>query len=135
MGARALRTQRAALKLRPMFSLSHPGTVFALLIALNASACIDPAAASGDSTSAPTSAEEQQANRYTTNGVVRGIDRDRLSVTIAHEDVPGYMPAMTMPFSLRAASQVDGLDVGDNVRFTFQPEAGGRHVIVEIAKR
>ena len=33
------------------------------------------------------------------------------------------------------ASQVEGLDVGDAVRSTFQPESGGRHVVVEIAKR
>jgi Cu/Ag efflux protein CusF len=45
------------------------------------------------------------------------------------------MPAMTMPFSLRQASQVDGLDVNDSVRFTFAAEGGGRHVIVSIARR
>lgn len=119
-----------------MFSFSHAGAWLALVIALNSGACLNPDSGSGDTPSAEAPpGEEQQANRYTTNGVVRGIDRDRMSVTIAHEDVPGYMPAMTMPFSLRATSQVDGLDVGDNVRFTFQPEAGGRHVIVEIAKR
>ena len=122
---------------RPMFSLSPTTALLTLLLALNASACQDPTAAHGDTISneAPSGEEGQQAARYSVNGVVRGIDRDRLSVTIAHEDVPGYMPAMTMPFSLRTASQVDGLDVGDAVRFTFQPESGGRHVVVEIAKR
>ena len=102
-----------------------------LLAALSASACLSAESASGE----VASAEAQQANRYTTNGVIVGIDRDRLSVTIRHEDVPGYMPAMTMPFDLRSASQVDGLDVNDAVRFTFQPESGGRHVVVEIQKR
>ena len=118
-----------------MFSFSPSVVLVTLLLALPASACQDPEANGAAVSAEGAGHEEQQTNRYTTNGVVRGIDRDRLSVTIAHEDVPGYMPAMTMPFSLRAASQVDGLDVGDAVRFTFQPEAGGRHVVVEIAKR
>jgi protein SCO1/2 len=118
-----------------MFSLSPTTALLTLMLALNLGACQDRAAAHGDTLAEGASGEEQQANRYTVNGVVRGIDRDRLSVTIAHEDVPGYMPAMTMPFELRSADQVDGLDVGDEVRFTFQPESGGRHVVVEIAKR
>jgi len=119
-----------------MLSLSPTTALLTLLLALNASACQDPTTAQVDTIHADeTREEEQQGTRYSVNGVVRGIDRDRLSVTIAHEDVPGYMPAMTMPFSLRDASQVDGLDVGDAVHFTFQPESGGRHVLVEIAKR
>ena len=118
-------------RLGPMSLLTTPRALFALLIALSASACLSPESASGE----VASAETQQANQYTTNGVVRGIDRDRLSITIQHEDVPGYMPAMTMPFSLRSASQVDGLDVNDNVRFTFAAEGGGRHAIVSITKR
>jgi len=114
-----------------MSPLTKPRALFALLIALSASACLSPEAASGEAANA----EEQQSTQYTTNGVVREIDREDLSVTIRHEDVPGYMPAMTMPFSLRAASQVDGLAVDDAVRFTFERGTDGQHVIVSITKR
>lgn len=114
-----------------MSLLTKPRALLALLFALGASACLSPDSASGE----PASAEEQQQSQYTTNGVVREIDREDLSVTIRHEDVPGYMPAMTMPFTLRAATQVDGLAVDDNVRFTFQRGGNGQHVIVSITKR
>lgn len=114
-----------------MSLLTKPRALFALLLTLSASACLSPDSASGE---AP-SAEEQQANQYTTNGVVREIDREDLSVVIRHEDVPGYMPAMTMPFRLSAATQMDGLAVNDAVRFTFQRQSSGQHVIVSITKR
>lgn len=71
--------------------------------------------------------------RYETRGEIRAIQGDR--VDIEHEDVPGYMPAMTMPFYAEDAAMLEGLAVGDAVEFTFAPRAGGRHVIVAIAKR
>ena len=43
------------------------------------------------------SANEQ---RYELKGKVVAVDKDKSQVTIAHEDVKGYMPAMTMPFSV-----------------------------------
>jgi protein SCO1/2 len=38
--------------------------------------------------------------RYELKGKVVAVDRDKSQVTISHEDVKGYMPAMTMPFSV-----------------------------------
>jgi len=43
------------------------------------------------------SANEQ---RYELKGKVVAVDRDKSQVTISHEEVKGYMPAMTMPFSV-----------------------------------
>lgn len=73
------------------------------------------------------------ADEYGTRGEIRAIQGDR--VDIEHEDVPGYMPAMTMPFFVTDPAMLERLVVGDSVTFTFAPEAGGRHVIREIAKR
>lgn len=42
--------------------------------------------------------------RFELKGKVVSVDRDKSQVTISHEDVKGYMPAMTMPFSV---SQTD----------------------------
>lgn len=81
-----------------------------------------------------TSSEAQQRAEYDTRGTIRAIDLENRSITIAHENVPGYMPAMTMPFDLLDPAQVQGLSVGDRVAFRFRPEAGGRHVIVTIRK-
>jgi protein SCO1 len=40
--------------------------------------------------------------RYELKGKVVAVDRDKSQVTISHEDVKGYMPAMTMPFTVNA---------------------------------
>ncbi|QQS47230.1 MAG: SCO family protein [Acidobacteriota bacterium] len=40
------------------------------------------------------------AQRFEIRGKVIAADQSRLEVTIAHEEIPGYMEAMTMPFKL-----------------------------------
>ncbi len=80
------------------------------------------------------SSEAQQRREYQTRGTVRSIDLGNRTITIAHEDVPDYMPAMTMPFELTDVSQAEGISAGDRVSFRFRPEAGGRHVIVSLTK-
>ena len=52
-------------------------------------------------------------------GEIREIDRERSSVTIRHEAIPGLMGAMTMPFRLARASLLDGRSVGERVAFTL----------------
>ncbi len=41
------------------------------------------------------------AHRYEIKGKVVSVDRSRGQVTLAHEAIPGYMPAMTMPFTVK----------------------------------
>jgi protein SCO1/2 len=38
-------------------------------------------------------------------------------VKIAHEEIPNYMPAMTMPFMVRDSNSLRDLKIGDTVRF------------------
>lgn len=102
---------------------------------LTMTACLTAEQASGETPPAHASPQQAEATTYQATGVVRGIDRQRLMITIHHDPVPGYMPEMTMPFHLQAADQIDGIDVGDAVAFTFQPASGGRHVIVSLTKR
>jgi Cu/Ag efflux protein CusF len=72
--------------------------------------------------------------QFRTHGVVKRIADDRRSVHIAHDDIAGYMPAMTMSFSPRNAAQLDGIAVGDRVSFTFTDDGEGRRVIDAIAR-
>ncbi len=78
----------------------------------------------------PEPAQAEAPREYTTRGVVREITAGR-SVSIEHEDVPGYMPAMTMPFEIGSVA-LTGIAVGTRVEFRFRPEAGGRHVLTSI---
>lgn len=92
------------------------------------------AACGGSDTEAQTASAEPQQNsrRYTGQGNVREIREDRSSVTIQHDEIEGYMPAMTMPFQVEDASLLEGITVGARVEFTFSVEAGGRHVVRAI---
>ena len=47
--------------------------------------------------------------RYDLKGKVVSVDHDKQQVTIAHEEVKGYMPGMTMPFSVRKQSDFEML--------------------------
>ena len=42
------------------------------------------------------------AKRYTLRGKVTAVDKAKKKATIAHEDIPDYMDAMTMDFPIRA---------------------------------
>ncbi|MBC7173600.1 MAG: copper-binding protein [Polyangiaceae bacterium] len=76
----------------------------------------------------------REERSYEVEGTIRRIDREAKSITIAHENVPGYMPAMTMPFSVEDAHLFAGLAEGDRVRFRFSPKSGGKHVVTSIEK-
>jgi protein SCO1/2 len=52
--------------------------------------------------------------------VVRGIDKESGQVVIRHEEIAGFMKAMTMPFTLKDRAIFDDLRVGDTVEGTLR---------------
>lgn len=57
--------------------------------------------------------------RYELNGKVVSVDRDKSQVTIAHQEVKGYMPAMTMPFNVPSETDLQILAADDQVSATL----------------
>ena len=55
-------------------------------------------------------------HRYEFKGRVVSVDRAKGEVTVDHEDVKGYMPAMTMPFPLRDAEALKVIEAGDQLQ-------------------
>ena len=53
--------------------------------------------------------------RYPLKGTVVAVDKSERTATIKHEDVPGYMPAMTMPFKIKNDADLEMLKPGDQV--------------------
>lgn len=53
-------------------------------------------------------------------GVVRAVLPEINVVVLTHDDIPDYMTAMTMGFRVRDAGLLQGLEVGDVVRFTLR---------------
>jgi protein SCO1/2 len=72
-----------------------------------------------DGGSTPT-ANEGSITNYTVRGVVRSLKPDENEVVIRHEEIPGYMVAMTMPFTVRERKDLDGLQSGDSVEFRLR---------------
>ena len=68
------------------------------------------------------------AREYPLQGQVIAIDPARQEITIAHEDIPKFMPGMTMPFAVRDATLLDGLSPGDLVTATLVVEENSAHL-------
>ena len=62
------------------------------------------------------------AKSFVLRGVVREIADDRRTVTIQHEAAAGYMPAMTMSFTVRETNQLNAISPSDEI--TFKLEVG-----------
>lgn len=52
-------------------------------------------------------------------GVVRAVDAGKKQITIAHGDVKGLMPGMTMPFDVKDAALLKDRAPGDRVKATL----------------
>ncbi len=54
---------------------------------------------------------------FQVKGVVKEVEPARKKVKIAHEEIPGYMEAMTMLLDVKDAKELAGLSPGDNISF------------------
>lgn len=95
-----------------------------LLLGCGASQAQSPVATEDD---APAAAEERSP-RYTTHGTIEELREERGQIIVHHENIPGYMPEMTMPFLIEDPALFQGLAVGQRIELTFSVEPGGRHV-------
>ena len=70
------------------------------------------------------------------DGEIRKIDLENGKITIKHGQIKSLdMPAMTMVFGMRDKSKLDGLKVGDKVKFDAVDEKGKMLVtIIELVK-
>ncbi len=74
-------------------------------------------AAVGNSIFAAPNVSDQTAKPYSARGVVRQIADDRHKVTIQHEEIPGYMSAMTMEFTVKDTNELNGISPSDEITF------------------
>jgi len=57
--------------------------------------------------------------RYDLTGKVLVVEPEKHLVTVSHEDIKGYMPAMTMPFTVRSESDLKILAPDDQITATL----------------
>jgi protein SCO1 len=63
------------------------------------------------------SGSEGNPRIFQVKGIITAIDPGQKGVEIRHEAIPGYMPAMTMPFTAKATEELAGLAPGQAVSF------------------
>lgn len=61
----------------------------------------------------------KDGKRFDLKGKVVSIDKYSKEVTIAHEEIKGFMPAMAMPFKLKDAWPFEVLASGDQIQATL----------------
>jgi protein SCO1/2 len=71
--------------------------------------------------SACTWGEKPPANekRYPIKGIVVAVNKTEYTATIKHEDIPGYMPGMTMDFKIKNAVDLQAMKPGDQITGTL----------------
>jgi protein SCO1/2 len=64
------------------------------------------------------------AARHPGRGLVLDVDRSRSALTVSHDDIPGYMEAMVMPFTVRPPSDLADVRPGDRIAFRVNVRRG-----------
>jgi protein SCO1 len=57
---------------------------------------------------------------YTVRGVVEDVDVEHRQLVVDHEDIPGFMPAMTMNFDVADAALLEELAPGQKIEFLLE---------------
>ncbi len=68
------------------------------------------------------------ATRYAATGMVLDVDPDRSTLTVSHDEVPGFMDAMVMPLNVRRARQLAGVRPGDRISFRLVVGKESSHI-------
>jgi protein SCO1 len=66
--------------------------------------------------------------KYPVNGMVLKVDLAGKTIVVSCKEIPNYMEAMTMPFSVRDAKLLDGLTPGATIDFTLVVEKDDSYV-------
>jgi protein SCO1/2 len=67
-------------------------------------------------------------------GLVKSVLPNKKYIVVDHEDIPGFMSAMEMPFGVRDTSLAGRVAPGDSIEFTVEVEGPYIHLIrIEVS--
>lgn len=79
---------------------------------------------------------EPAVKTYTLTGQILAVHPERQSLTIKHEDIPGYMPGMTMTFVAARPALIEGREAGELVKATLEVgETSSRLTSIDVTGR
>jgi len=67
--------------------------------------------------SAEPTPETRNSQVFLTSGTVQKLSPDEKTIVIQHEAISNFMAAMTMPFHVKSARELTGLQPGDKIQF------------------
>ena len=70
---------------------------------------------------------------YEVEGTVLDASSTARQITIAHDAIPGFMPAMTMNFDAAPSVDLDAIARGDRIRFSLERSATTLRVLAVVA--
>lgn len=70
---------------------------------------------------------------FVARGVIRELPAGGETVVVRHEEIPGFMPKMTMEFNVRDTNELAGLLAGDAI--TFRIKANEKESWIEAVQR
>ncbi len=94
-------------------SVSLAATWLGLILVLPLAACRQES----DQTPPPATSASTNQRIFQVKGVILAVKAQETQVEIKHEEIPGYMPAMTMPFDVKDTNELAGLEPGEPVSF------------------
>lgn len=83
---------------------------------------------------AATAACRARAPEYPVRGQITAIAQDRSQLTLSHEDIPGFMPAMTMAYSVDPKASTASLTPGDLITATLVVPKGAAPYLTHIER-
>lgn len=70
---------------------------------------------------------------FEVKGIVQSVKEDRSGAIIHHEAIPDYMAEMVMALDVKDAAELDGINVGDAIRFRMHATDEG-HWISDVVR-
>ena len=95
---------------------------------------IEPPAQVGIPAGTPKSPQAAEVRTFSGTGVIRSINLKEGWFEIDHEEIPGFMAAMQMQWSVKDRSMLKSVSVGDRVDFTVE-DNNGSEVITELKRK
>ncbi len=71
---------------------------------------------------------EPEARTYQLTGQVLAVKTESNEILVKHEDIPGFMPAMTMPYAVKDAALIRDRVPGDLITATLRVEPNLAHL-------
>jgi protein SCO1/2 len=100
--------------------------VLALILSLSAIACRGPNQGQ----------DQSRVRRYRLKGAVVQVDKSQQHLVVDHEEIPGFMAAMTMPYPVADSRSLEELSPGDRITADVVAGPSGVHLenIVVVKK-